>query len=440
MSKYVLFSPLGMSDPTRGMKDGAFIHICRAYKPRKAYLYMSREICEYDRQDNRYERYLKLLCEKEGFQCAVEKIRRPDLEDVSNFDFFYNDMYHLIKKIENENPQDGIIINLSSGSPQMKSALFVICSLSDRKLIPVKVATPVLRSNYDEPVGSKYAVEIEWELNIDNDAAGFENRCSVVESVNFNALIKKDIIDKHIAAYDYVAALSVAETIPEHISEKGLSLIRAAKGRLSLDLGNAQRLARSAGHEILPVSGSGIDNDITVAFEYLLGLHIKIKRGEPADFIRGISPLLTDMFALYLKKKCSLDIEVYIDKKTGKLTRSKLPPDLARVLDNSFNGQYRDEKPTAAVLLPLVKEKGDADAYTLAFELREIEKKVRNIAAHEIVSVSDRWLMKETGFDSEGIYKKLRKFFLLIYAVPSNAWNSYDELNGIIKREIRTAK
>lgn len=65
---------------------------------------------------------------------------------------------------------------------------------------------------------------------------------------------------------------------------------------------------------------------------------------------------------------------------------------------------------------------------------------MRNIAAHEIVSVSDRWLMKETGFDSEGIYKKLRKFFLLIYAVPSNAWNSYDELNGIIKREIRTAK
>ena len=59
MSNYVLFSPLGMTDPTRGFHDGAFIHICRVYKPKKVYLYMSKEIYQYDKRDNRYERYLK---------------------------------------------------------------------------------------------------------------------------------------------------------------------------------------------------------------------------------------------------------------------------------------------------------------------------------------------------------------------------------------------
>ena len=75
MSDYVLFSPLGLSDPTRGNFDGAFLHILRHLKPVKAYLFMTSEICHYDELDNRYEVMGQRVCKHEGFNCEIIKIK-----------------------------------------------------------------------------------------------------------------------------------------------------------------------------------------------------------------------------------------------------------------------------------------------------------------------------------------------------------------------------
>lgn len=52
----VLFSPIGRSDPIRGNFDGPFLHIIRNYKPKKAYIFLTKEMWEYDMYDNRYEK------------------------------------------------------------------------------------------------------------------------------------------------------------------------------------------------------------------------------------------------------------------------------------------------------------------------------------------------------------------------------------------------
>ncbi len=437
MSNYVLFSPLGMTDPTRGCRDGAFIHICRFYKPEKVYLYMSKEICQFDQKDNRYEIYLKKLCNKLDFNCEVIKIRRPELVNVHDFDIFYSDFTDIIENISNENPDSEIIVNLSSGTPQMKSALSIISSLSPRRIIQVQVSSPAGKANREQPVGEEYDIELEWELNEDNYDHSCINRCIIVTNDNFNARIKREIIEKHIKAFDYRAALAVAETISDFINPRAMELIKAGERRLALDTINAEKFAQNAEYDLLPVKGKSVSDKKRIAFEYLLVLKIKLIKGELADFLRAISPILTDLFEMYLKENCMIDIERYYSMDQNKrsaprLSRNLLPPDLLQILDEEFSGFYRDSEPCAANLCPLIVAKGNNKARELAPKLRMIEREARNIAAHEIVTVTEDWLKQRTGFVFQDVFKMLKDFLTIIAPIPKSAWDSYERLNDAI--------
>lgn len=59
MEKKILFSPVGGTDPIKYFRDGSMLHICRHYQP--DIVYLSHEMMEYHRQDNRYVDALKRL-------------------------------------------------------------------------------------------------------------------------------------------------------------------------------------------------------------------------------------------------------------------------------------------------------------------------------------------------------------------------------------------
>ena len=53
MAKKYLFSPIGNTDPIKYLYDGSMIHICRYYQPDVVYLYLSKEMMENHKKDNR---------------------------------------------------------------------------------------------------------------------------------------------------------------------------------------------------------------------------------------------------------------------------------------------------------------------------------------------------------------------------------------------------
>ena len=64
----VLFSPIGNTDPIRGFRDGAWLHICRVYRPRVCVVYLTAEMCRREkvveadgRPKDLYARTLALL-------------------------------------------------------------------------------------------------------------------------------------------------------------------------------------------------------------------------------------------------------------------------------------------------------------------------------------------------------------------------------------------
>lgn len=115
---YILFSPVGKTDPITNYHDGSLIHICRKYKPEKVYLYLSQEMLNFHRLDDRYCRCLEWLQKKEKFHAEIILLERPDLVDVQVFDYFYDEFEQEVQKIQQENPEATILFNVSSGHLQ----------------------------------------------------------------------------------------------------------------------------------------------------------------------------------------------------------------------------------------------------------------------------------------------------------------------------------
>jgi CRISPR type III-A/MTUBE-associated protein Csm6 len=449
MEEYVLFSPLGLTDPTRGNYDGAFLHIMRHYQPQKAYLYMTKKIVLFDSLDNRYDVMGKKLANFLGFACKFVKIKREDVDNPQNFEYFYKPFEEIIKNIIEENPGKTVVINVSSGTPAMKLAGCMLCAIATSPLIPVQVVTfRGEERNPGETVGEKYDIEKEWDNLIDNDAElEPQNRCSVIQLENLGAVFSREIILSLIQSYEYDAAIEVAEKISFFIDQRVVELLYAGKNRLILKLIEAKKRSDKADYELFPIKIEPAKK----IFEYILYLSIKVEKGELADFTRGISPVITELFKESLSDKLERKrgIQEYCDyiRKNGLyiLRKKYMPVEVQAVYDEYFSRRcqsgYRDTALSASIILPWIEYTfgKDSEITKLAQDLRKFEAKVRNPAAHILTEVTDEWIKEETGMISSQILKEVKKMYSLIYKEQNKniQWDSYRKLNQEIQRLVQ---
>ena len=181
MNKKILFSPVGGTDPISqsNCRDGSMLHICRFEKPDTVILYLSKEMVEHEQTDHRYSYCLNKLMELQNRDFEIKMIERPDLVDVQDFDYFYNEFSEIISKIMSEDmdQSDTLILNISSGTPGMKSALGVLKTISEISCRLIQVSTPNKSQNIHDNRG--YDPELLWECNEDNNPDA-QNRCADV--------------------------------------------------------------------------------------------------------------------------------------------------------------------------------------------------------------------------------------------------------------------
>lgn len=428
---YILFSPVGTTDPITDFRDGSMIHICRKYRPSRVYLYLSKEMLALHQLDNRYCRCLEWLQEKENFTCEVEVLARPDLVDVHLFDRFYDEFEEIAQKITLDYPESTILFNVASGTPAMKFALQFLAATSENMYLPIQVTSPENGANRAHRDFEKYDGEISWELNKDNEE-GFQDRCIQSETAILNKRIKIEIICKHIQAYDYQAAWRVAQTIEKLLPKNIMLRLEGAAKRHMLDFSGGVKAFDQAGVTVFPA----ISSDWRLVIEYLLWLQSKQQRGDLVDFIRGLTPVFVDLFLLALESKCKMDFKTYCtrDKKgVLRINRQKLGknPELLNFLDGKFKNGLQDGPLGSAVLVyVLEKECTDTQVVKLALELRHIEEEGRNPVAHAIVSVSEDWLKKMVDYSSHQIMGLLKTFTQLTCpGLKKNIWQSYDQMN-----------
>ncbi len=446
MNETILFSPVGGTDPMsqNNYHDGSMLHICRVYQPTRVILYMSKEILQNHEKDNRYIYCLDKLAKMQNRRMNYDIIERKDLKKVYDFDYFYQDFREIIEKIlSGMDETDELLLNISSGTPAMKSGLAVLQTIEEYPCRLIQVVTPVRSMNEHNHEG--YDVAGLWEVNEDN-RPDCENRCREVKCPSLSLIKQEEIIKKHIRAYNYSAALEVADSLPKEATEHYRNLIRAAFYRAQMDLKKMRSVSEHSEEYMLfiPVKDDGIRPEL----EYALNIEIKMKRKEYADFLRALTPLLVNILEIVLYKKCGIRIDDFCSKSGGirKWDKSRLRgSEVFRVLDEAYRERYRGSDglrtggPVSSDQLVILIDRFTQDnkIRRLTEELRRVEEKVRNVAAHEIVSISDEQIEKTTGFRAEQIMDKIHELFQYTgFSIPDTVWKSYDKMNEYIIRHI----
>lgn len=443
MNQTILFTPVGGTDPisSTNIHDGSMLHICRVYQPQKVILYMSKEMLDNQEKDNRYRYCLDRLAQMQNREVEYEVIERRELTKVHEFDYFYQDFRDIISRVyQTMDETDTLLLNISSGTPAMKSGLAVLQTIGEFPAKLIQVATPERRIN--EHIHKNYDVVTLWELNADNEE-NYENRCKEVQCPTLANIKKEEVIKKHVLAYNYSAALDVAETLPDEMTAEYKDLLKLAYARVLLDFRGVDKMIEKTQVSCLPVRSSSQRK----YFEYALNMELRLKKEEYVDFVRSITPIVVDLFEIILKKQCKIDINDYcsVKKQNGKERRWWSKPKLEGTsAGEAFKEHYAKQNMEFSggdiysihlkILIDALAE--DAHLKELIKNIRSVEKNIRNLAAHEIVSVTEETIVALTGFSSEKIMAMIKELFNYTgISIRKEYWNSYDEMNTeILKR------
>lgn len=449
--RYVLFSPIGMTDPIAEYHDGSMLHIARKFKPERVYMYLSKETSKLDEDDDRYARALKLLGGTIKRDIDVVKFRRSDLVDVHLFDEFYDEFEKLIKQIKEKNPGAIVLLNVSSGTPAMKSALHTIAAMTDdAECIPIQVATPLNAHGERRDDVNKFDLKAAWDCNEDEiNYPNYQDRCSCSKNYNLLLKVKKEIIRSHIDACDYSAALALADGCGRGVSETAKIYLRAACARVQLDARGMEAHLRQARADsrVLLLFTPVRDGRLRSVAEYLLWLDMKQKRAEFCDFIRGISPVFLDLLEAAADKACGESIDAFcrrfgegkrilsIDRMSG----SPLGERIYDILQEAFRGfgGYRSSDLSPAQLVPIIEAmSNDESLKKRVKDIRNAEQNCRHMAAHEIVSVTEEWIKERCGLTPSDILAELNGIAEYIGVKRSEITGSYEKMNELIKESL----
>ena len=216
----ILISAVGTTDPISNNHDAALLHIARNYRPDKIVLVYSQEMMVKQDLIN------KVLLSIEGYNPIIEidsTILNND--EVFLFDKMYEVMGLIVQKYTNDD--DEIILNLSSGTPQIISALFALNRINDYNTQAIQVPTPKNGAN------RKYTPLTDSEIdalileNQDN-SLDFVDRCIKDKSEKFTQALVKRHLRSLIASFDYQAAEAIInrKEYNKLLSKKRIAYIR----------------------------------------------------------------------------------------------------------------------------------------------------------------------------------------------------------------------
>lgn len=420
----VLFSCVGTTDPIRGMHDGAMLHIMRHYRPELVVMYVSPEMKAHDAKDNRY-----MLAFESIQQCYPDyhpKIQRIDgtAVDVSEFDVFYDPFQKIVKELSGQYPDAEILLNLSSGSTQMKMTMALLAMDLRYRTKGIQVKNFENRSGTSERSSEKsYDVQAEIELNEDNDDTS-PNRCSEPELFLIRRNEERQRIKAMLDQYNYKALGAMLDAIPSDCRK----LVRHLAYRSDFNLTQAEALAKDLSipfslFPMRPCNSWTVNRQYREESEYLLCLELMQKTGALTNFVLRLNPLVLRLQQAYLKRICSFDCRQITISKGSRILISRdkihaLDSDLEVYLDQYFN-IFRNNTDISIIFcnaLLTYLGKADTEAGKLFDALERLNQNQRNAAAHTLNNTIEKDIYDLTGLSSKKLVEQLKSLMYEIYS------------------------
>ncbi|MDE1524897.1 type III-A CRISPR-associated CARF protein Csm6 [Ligilactobacillus salivarius] len=190
-----LISCIGDTDPIRNRHDGALLHLVRVFRPKKILLIYS------ERALSKETNILLALNSIDGYNPMIEKSDEVISDSgVFIFDKMYEVLNGIISKYSKED--EDLILNLSSGTPQMKSALFTINRLKDINVKAYQVVTPSHSSNEGIKHDNNLDIDYLISTNLDN-RDDFEKRILEDKAEKFQQTLIKRTMKDLLNSFDY---------------------------------------------------------------------------------------------------------------------------------------------------------------------------------------------------------------------------------------------
>lgn len=443
MSDQILFSCVGTTDPVRGEHDGGLMHIMRHYRPKAVCIFLTPEIAKYDQKDQRYQKMLDHMKERwDGY--APEFIRvEKNILDASDLDELNDPMYEAFSKFAERYPDSEILINLSSGTPQMQMIL-------SQFLLDLRYRTRGIQiKNFERKAGTSirsndktYDVECELEFaEINECEPDAVNRCVEPQLFTLRRNAQWTQVEALLGRRDYEAVLKM-QCLPEPLMK--LTAHLHSRNNLNEDEAKKHLRGLNLGFALYPCKPASSNlSDYRQVSEYFLMMKNFQITGRYTDFVLRLNPFIIRLQEAYLdillRQYYSISIKDLLTKDRGQYRKlsaqsmiDKIPCVADMVNELLFiktKSTLQDKAPSIFVynllLESIVKdidktvseeERKRIDQLVSLFDICELlNSEFRNSAAHDLINLSDAEIKGCIGMNTESLVHKIERALMAVY-------------------------
>lgn len=413
----ILISAVGDTDPIRNFHDGPLLHIVRVYRPEKIVLVHS------ERSLTKHDKLVKALKSIKDYSPEIIQDGGvlPDAQ-VAIFDKMYDTVSSIVKKYISD---DEIILNISSATPQIISAMFAVNRISDFNVTAVQVVTPQHKSNEGLRHDNQEDIDTLIETNLDNQS-DYENRTLEDTGSKFSQDLTKRNLKALIDNYDYQGALELLRALKLPKKQESFSNIKELRKKLT----EISDTIKIQGMPDKIVKAKLLSNQAKSALNSYLNIDRNHKQGNIAEVLIRVKSLVEFILEDYLNNHF-LDVITY--KEDGKpfLNALKYPEILKKFQEDAkMRGQeYHSGYLSLPAYIGILKFfEPNHDLLKHIYKIQEINQ-VRNQVAHSLQAFDRENLTKV----SSAVFAS-KQILLASFDIDNHWFSFYEDLNQEIKK------
>ena len=289
----VLFSPIGNTDPWSNERDGAMLHIVRHYQPDKVVLFFTESIWNgnqnmFGRKEFNWEKIITTVSSKTKVEIKIGHI-----EYEHDFDSYKDLFYLYIDEIRKTESDVEILLNVTSGTPQMESTLCLEYISNPNNMECIQVSTPEPTNNIKRSFANPNNA-IESLTRVNENESMKSSRCKSINIISFRETMIRSQIKGLINNYDYEGALSLIS------NQKSFRNGKVLKKEL-LNLTNHIKT-----HDIFPEINEKYSNEVLKKslFHYLL-LKMRNDRQDVAETLIRVKSIAEYILKMHIENNWS---------------------------------------------------------------------------------------------------------------------------------------
>lgn len=286
----ILFSPVGNTDPWRNDRDGAMLHIVRHYQPDLIFLFFTESIWEGTARTEGHKNYdwVKLITSISPD--ATVEIKVAKIENAHDFDSYKDCFHSYLTDLEKKFPKAELILNVTSGTPQMETTLCLEYITYPNNKICVQVATPLSESNAQTKYAQPDCQEVDLMI-VNEEEAHADSRCQEIAIISFHEAMVRNQVRSLVLNYDYEAALFL---INSQKAFRNKDKMRKLLTTVTEDI--------KTHHVFSEISKRHKNTDLQKALFHCLLLQMRFKRRDVAETLIRVKTIAEFIIEKYLGK------------------------------------------------------------------------------------------------------------------------------------------